>query len=60
MSPSCCTQDWNDGRIPYYTLPPARHSDIKAESQVRPAWLVDALRLPLVDEYSPCEANMCS
>lgn len=27
-------QDWNDGRIPYYTLPPSRNSDVAGSAAV--------------------------
>lgn len=31
-------QDWNDGRIPYYTLPPKRETEIVGSAQVVPIW----------------------
>ena len=34
--------DWNDGRIPFYTLPPARDSqEGHAAAEVVPAWATD-------------------
>lgn len=37
---SVSIQDWNDGRIPYYTLPPARNTDLN-ESAVVATWAQD-------------------
>lgn len=31
-------QDWNDGRIPYYTLPPKRKTEIEGSAAVVSAW----------------------
>jgi len=31
-------QDWNDGRIPYYTMPPKRNSEIAGSSAVVTDW----------------------
>jgi hypothetical protein len=34
-------QDWNDGRIPYFTLPPKRDSEVAGSAQLVPAWGAD-------------------
>lgn len=34
-------QDWNDGRIPYYTTPPKRQSEVAGSSTVVQSWAVD-------------------
>eukprot|EP00887_Chlorella_sp_A99_P007173 scaffold2.g7173.t1 len=34
-------RDWNDGRIPYYTLPPKRESEVAGSAAVVPAWGAD-------------------
>ena len=31
-------QDWHDGKIPYYTLPPERGSVVKGSAEVVSAW----------------------
>ena len=31
-------QDWNDGKIPYFTTPPKRNSEIKGSAAVMPGW----------------------
>jgi len=31
-------QDWNDGKIPYFTMPPKRNSEVKGSSVVVGAW----------------------
>jgi nuclear GTP-binding protein len=31
-------QDWNDGRIPYYTVPPTRESEVAGSTVVVPDW----------------------
>ena len=31
-------QDWNDGKIPYFTMPPKRNSEVKGSSAVVGAW----------------------
>jgi nuclear GTP-binding protein len=31
-------QDWNDGRIPYFTLPPKRNSEVAGSSQLVGTW----------------------
>ena len=32
------TQDWNDGRIPYFTLPPKRDSEVAGSAQLVAEW----------------------
>ena len=34
-------QDWNDGRIPYFTLPPTRDSEVPGSAQLVSAWGAD-------------------
>ncbi|KAL4420634.1 hypothetical protein ABPG75_010290 [Micractinium tetrahymenae] len=34
-------QDWNDGRIPYFTLPPKRASEVEGSAQLVGAWGAD-------------------
>lgn len=34
-------QDWNDGRIPYYTLPPERRSEVEGSAAVVAQWGAD-------------------
>lgn len=34
-------QDWNDGRIPYFTLPPKRDTEVAGSAQLVPAWGAD-------------------
>lgn len=34
-------QDWNDGRIPYFTLPSKRESEVKGTAAVVPDWGAD-------------------
>lgn len=31
-------QDWHDGKIPYYTLPPERGSVVKGSAEVVSSW----------------------
>lgn len=35
---ACLSQDWNDGRIPYFTLPPKRNSEVAGSSQLVGTW----------------------
>ena len=41
-SPACAAplplQDWNDGRIPYFTVPPQRDSEVAGSARVVAAW----------------------
>jgi nuclear GTP-binding protein len=34
-------QDWNDGKIPYFTTPPKRNSEVKGSAAVVPGWSGD-------------------
>ena len=34
-------QDWNDGRIPYFTLPPKRDTEVAGSAQLVGAWGAD-------------------
>ena len=34
-------QDWNDGRIPYFTLPPKRDTEVAGSAQLVAAWGAD-------------------
>ena len=31
-------QDWNDGRIPYYTVPPQRQSEVEGSAALVQQW----------------------
>ncbi len=39
----CCLplQDWNDGRIPYFTLPPKRDTEVAGSAQLVAEWGAD-------------------
>lgn len=37
-SSPCVRQDWNDGRIPYYTVPPSRGNEGHAAAAVVGQW----------------------
>ena len=46
--PACCAtlcrcplQDWNNGRIPYFTLPPKRQTEVEGSAQLVAAWGAD-------------------
>ena len=43
MAADACppAQDWNDGRIPYFTLPPKRDTEVAGSAQLVAEWGAD-------------------